>query len=68
MVVSFQGPIINYKWEGGLDDFSLYSEILGRGLLQNHRIYFVDYSVIRKFSGATQNFSIDFLLSKGLIS
>ena len=40
-----------------------------RGLLQNHEVNFDGYSVIRRnFSGATQNFSVGFLLCKGLIS
>ena len=40
-----------------------------RGLLHDHEINFDGYSVIRRnFSGATQNFSVGFLLYKGLIS
>ena len=51
-----------------MEDFSLCSEIFSE-LLQNHELNFDGYLVIRRHvSGATQNFSVGFLLCKGLIS
>ena len=52
-----------------MEDFFVLGNIFGGWLLQNHEINFDGYSVIkRNFSGATENFSVGFLLCKGLIS
>ena len=55
------------RGRGELEDFSFYSEIFLEATSEASDIFF-GYSVIRKFSGATQKLSVGFQFSKVLIS